>query len=72
VTKESQEKIRDLGGWVLSEEMKACISYINSRKGSTSKTVMEKVEKKRKEKKVLDSMTQKQEETVMNTKINHF
>lgn len=41
-TKEAQGKIRDLSGWVISEEIKACISYVNHHKCSKSTKVAKK------------------------------
>lgn len=68
LTNEAKGKIRDIGGWVISEEAKSCIAYINSHKGSKITSVMEKLDQIKEVKKLIDSMTQNQEETVANTK----
>ena len=54
MTKEAQGKIRDICGWVISEEIKACITYINHHKSSKSAKVANKVEKNRKIEVILD------------------
>ena len=46
-TKEAKGKIRDIGRWVLSEEVNSCISYINACKGSISKAVKQKLQQHR-------------------------
>ena len=35
-TSEANGKVRDISGWVISEETKSCIAYINSHKGTNS------------------------------------
>lgn len=67
VTSEAKGKVRDISGWVISEETKSCIAYINSHKGTKSQSIMEKVSLFRKLKMLLDSMSQTQQETVENT-----
>ena len=67
VTSEAKGKVRNISGWVINEETKSCIAYINSHKGTKSQSVMEKVSLFRKVKMLLDSMSQTQQETVENT-----
>ena len=67
LTKEAKGKVRDISGWVISEETKSCIAYINSHKGSKSQPIMDKVIMLKKVKRLLDSMSQTQMETVENT-----
>jgi hypothetical protein len=58
-TKEAQGKTRDISGWVICEEIKACISYVNPHKCSKSSKVVNEVEKSRKIKVILDQLNLK-------------
>ena len=66
VTSEAKGKVRDISGWVINEETKSCIAYINAHKDTKPQSVMEKVNLFRKLKILLDSMSQTQQ--VTNTK----
>ena len=55
-TNEGQGKLRDIAGWVISEEIKACISYVNRNKCSKSPKVVNQVERNRKIKAILNQL----------------
>jgi hypothetical protein len=67
-TKEGRGKIRDLSGWVISEEIKGCISYINRYKCSKSGKVVKEVEDKRKMKAILDGLKASKDEVLDKSK----
>lgn len=55
-TKEAKGKVRDIGGWVIHEEMKACTSYISQHKCSKSPKVAKALAERRKMKAILEQM----------------
>ena len=55
-TKEAKGKVRDIGGWVIHEEMKACTSYISQHKCSKSPKVVKALAERRKMKAILQQM----------------
>jgi len=65
VTKEARGKIRDLSGWVISEERKACMSYISRHKCSKSNKVLKEVEVQRKIKSTLDKLIKGQKYEIL-------
>ena len=67
-TKEAQGKIRDIGGWVISEEIKACISYVNRHKCSRSTNVVREIEKTRKIKVILDKLKNSKQQVLETSK----
>ena len=55
-TVEAQGELRDIAGWVISEEIKACIAYVNQYKCSKSSKVADQVERNRRMKAVLNEL----------------
>ena len=55
-TVEAQGKLRDIAGWVISEEIKACMAYVNRYKCSKSSKVADQVERNRRIKAVLNEL----------------
>ena len=55
-TVEAQGELRDIAGWVINEEIKACIAYVNQYKCSKSSKVADQVERNRRMKAVLNEL----------------
>ena len=67
-TNEAKGKLRDLSGWVISQEIKVCISYVSLHKCSKSPKVTEEVEEKRKMKAILDQLKGNKDEMLDGSK----
>jgi hypothetical protein len=68
MTKEAQGKIRDIGGWVINEEIKACISYVTRHKCSRSTNVVREIENPRNIKVILDKLKNSKQQVLETSK----
>ena len=67
-TNESKGKIRDIAGWVVSEEIKSCISYISHNKCSKSPEVAQEVINQQNIKDILNQLKCSKDEALQQTK----